>query len=156
MRSKLPPISPPISGSIVPCKGARCKTCANVHSDPLIVRGNTTLQVKGHHNCGSTNLVYLLRCRKGCPEAWYVGETEQTLRQRMNGHRATIRNGAPLPVAEHFGSGNHSSADLQVSVLVGGLPDLRQRLMTEQRMIERLGTQERGLNRDRGFLSHYL
>ena len=74
----------------------------------------------------------------------------------MNGHRATIRNGAPLPVAEHFGGPSHSTTDLQVSVLMGGLPDLRQRLVAEQRMIERFATHGRGLNRDRGFMSHYL
>ena len=119
------------------------------------MRGNTTFQVKGQHTCGSTDLVYLIRCRKDCPEAWYVGETEQTLRKRMNGHRATIRNCDPLPVAEHFNTAGHSTTDMPVNVLVGGLEDLRQRLTVEQRLIERLGTHEGGLNRDRGFMSHY-
>ncbi|XP_078061539.1 uncharacterized protein LOC144487335 [Mustelus asterias] len=62
------------------------------------------------------NVVYLIRCRKGCPGAWYIGETMQTLRQRMNEHRSTItRQDCSLPVGEHFSSHGHSALDLQVN-----------------------------------------
>ncbi|XP_067839003.1 membrane protein FAM174A-like isoform X2 [Heptranchias perlo] len=56
--------------------------------------------------------------RKGCPGAWYIGETMQTLRQRMNGHRATIaRQEGSLPVGEHFSSQGHSATDLWVDAV---------------------------------------
>ncbi|XP_072337989.1 IQ domain-containing protein K isoform X1 [Scyliorhinus torazame] len=51
---------------------------------------------------------------KGCPEAWYIGETMQTLRQRMNGYCAIItRQECSLPVGEHFSSQGHSASDLR-------------------------------------------
>ncbi|XP_067843025.1 X-ray repair cross-complementing protein 5 isoform X2 [Heptranchias perlo] len=94
--------------------------------------------------------------REGCPRAWYIGETMQTLRQRMNGHRATIaKQEGSLPVGEHFSSHGHSSTDLRVSVLQGGLRDTRQRKIVEQKLIAKFRTHEDGLNRDLGFMSRY-
>ena len=77
----------------------------------------------------------------------------QTLRQRMNEHRSTItREDCSLPVGEH----GHSASDLQVSILQGGLHDTRQRRVAEQKLIAKFRTHEDGLNRDLGFMSHYL
>ncbi|XP_072448119.1 protein phosphatase 1 regulatory subunit 12A-like isoform X3 [Chiloscyllium punctatum] len=94
--------------------------------------------------------------RQGCPEAWYIGETEQRLRQRMNGHRTTInRQEGSLPVGEHFSGPGHSASDLRVTILQGGLRDRQQRKVAEQRLIAKFSTHREGLNRDLGFMSHY-
>ena len=75
----------------------------------------------------------------------------------MNEDRSTItRQDCSLPVGEHFSSHGHSASDLQVSVLQGGLHDTRQRRVAEQRLIAKFRTHEDGLNRDLGFMSHYL
>ena len=125
--------------------------------DDIIKREDTIHQVHGTYSCNSANVVYLIRCKKGCPEAWYIGETMQTLRQRMNEHRSTItRQNSSLPVGEHFSSHGHSASDLRVNVLQGGLRDTRQRRVAEQRLIAKFRTHEDGLNRDLGFMSHYL
>eukprot|EP00061_Rhincodon_typus_P011627 g36794.t1 len=58
--------------------------------DTTITHGNTTHYVHGRYSCDLANVVYLIRCRRECPEAWYIGETMQMLQQRMNGHRATL------------------------------------------------------------------
>ena len=73
----------------------------------------------------------------------------------MNTHRSTIRNQSPLPVATHFNLPRHSAADMLVSILKGGLHDIRQRKVTEQKLIKRLDTYSTGLNRDLGFMVHY-
>ena len=73
-----------------PCHSNLCKTCRIIDTDTIISRENTIHQVHGKYSCNSANVVYLIRCKKGCPEAWYIGETMQTLRQRMNEHRSTI------------------------------------------------------------------
>ncbi|XP_078084813.1 uncharacterized protein LOC144503794 [Mustelus asterias] len=139
-----------------PCHSNLCKTCRIINTDAIISRENTIYQVHGTYSCNSANVVYLIRCKKGCPEAWYIGETMQTLRQRMNEHRSTItRQDCSLPVGEHFSSHGHSALDLQVSVLQGGLHDTRQRRVTEQKLIAKFRTHEDGLNRDVGFMSHY-
>ncbi|XP_072433467.1 uncharacterized protein [Chiloscyllium punctatum] len=113
--SKLPSSQ---DNSIQPCHGRRCKTCQSVDTDTAITRGDTSHLVHGRYSCDSANVVYLIRCRQGCPETWYIGETEQRLRQRMNGHHTTInRQEGSLPVGEHFSSSGHSTLDLQVTLL---------------------------------------
>ena len=49
--------------------------CRFIDTDAIISRENTIYQVDGTYSCNSANVVYLIRCRKGCPEAWYIGET---------------------------------------------------------------------------------
>ena len=110
-----------------PCHSNLCKTCQIINTDAISSRENTIHQVHGTYSCNSANVVYLIRCRKG-PEAWYIGETMQTLRQQMNEHCSTItRQECSFPVGEHFSGHGHSASDLQVSVLQGGLHDTRQR-----------------------------
>ena len=129
----LPPQSAEGPGVVRNCRAARCLTCGAVHADPTIARGDTTLQVKGQYTRGPTDLVYLIRCRKDCPEAWRAVEAEQTLRKRMKGHRATLRNDAPLPAAEHPDRAGHSTTDARVSAPVGAPEDPRRRPTAEQR-----------------------
>ncbi|XP_078092546.1 protein FAM210B, mitochondrial isoform X1 [Mustelus asterias] len=86
--------------------------------------------------------------RKGCPEAWYVGETMQTLRRRMNEHCSTITmQECSFPVGEQFSSHGHSASDLRISVLQGGLHDTRQRRIAEQKLIAKFRTHEDGSTR---------
>ena len=61
-----------------------------------------------------------------------------------------------LPVGEHFSSHRHSASDLRVSVLQDGLHDTQQCRVAEQKLIAKFRTHEDGLNRDHGFMSHYL
>ncbi len=61
----------------------------------------------------SRNLVYLISCAKCGMQ--YVGETEQALHLRMNGHRSDIRTKkVDKPVAAHFCQEDHSLEDLEV------------------------------------------
>ncbi|XP_067848012.1 uncharacterized protein [Heptranchias perlo] len=158
VRSKLPSSQEnSVHDTTQPCHSNLCKTCQIIDADTTITREDTTHQVHGSYSCDSANVVYLIRCRKGCPGAWYIGKTMQTLRQRMNGHRTTIaRQEGSLPVGEHFSSQGHSASDLRVSVLQGGLRDTRQRKIVEQKLIAKFRTHEDGLNRDLGFMSHYM
>ncbi|XP_060688225.1 uncharacterized protein LOC132820238 [Hemiscyllium ocellatum] len=129
VRSKLPSSQ---DNSIQPCHGGRCKTCQIVDIDTTITHGNTSHLVHGRYSCDSANVIYLIRCRQGSPEAWYVGETEQRLQQRMNGHSTTInRQEGSLPVGEHFSGPEHSALDLRVTILQSGLWDRQQRKVAE-------------------------
>ncbi|XP_072426633.1 uncharacterized protein [Chiloscyllium punctatum] len=121
VRSKLPSSQ---DHSIQPGHGGRCKTCQIVDIDTTITRGNISHLVHGRYSCDSANVVYLICCRQGCLEAWYIGETEQRPQQGMNGHRTTInRQEGSLPVGEHFSGPGHSASDLRVTILQGGLRD---------------------------------
>ena len=66
--------------------------------------------------CKMKNLVYLIECRR-CKKQ-YVGETENALHIRLNGHRSDIRhNRAEKPVGAHFNLPEHSIEDLTILVV---------------------------------------
>ena len=58
------------------------------------------------------NLVYLITCRKCSLQ--YVGETNRTLRDRLNDHRSAIRLKKNTPTGLHFNSQGHSALDLNI------------------------------------------
>ena len=64
-----------------------------------------------HVSCESKNLIYILSCEL-CQEVHYIGETEQSISDRMYGHRSKR-----LPVFHHFHSADHSLSNLKVSIL---------------------------------------
>ena len=57
-------------------------------------------------NCGTTNVIYLISCRK-CP-VQYVGETSQTLRCRFNNHRSRLKQLCGLYLYHNFSSDGHT------------------------------------------------
>ena len=143
-------------GSISRCHAHSCLTCDVVYNE-AIIRGNDQVShtIRGHFSCSSSNIVYLIRCSK-CPNAWYVGETSQMLKRRMNGHRASLNNPVhEMPVSIHFNLPHHSYNDMKVSILQGGLSDISQRKIAEQKFIHLFQTHKYGLNRQLGFMSHY-
>eukprot|EP00061_Rhincodon_typus_P017832 g46714.t1 len=85
-----------------------------IDMDTTITRGNTTQHMHGRYLGDSANVVYLICCRQGCPEAWYIGKTTQTPKQHMNGQCATIaRQECSLPVGEHISNQGHSASNLR-------------------------------------------
>ena len=160
VRSKLPEMGTVAAGpTTVPCNSSRgCKTCNMIdrNDTATIKRDQTEMKVQGRFSCNSTNLIYLIRCKKDCPGAWYIGETKQTLRERMTGHRQSIaRKDSTLPIPSHFNSAGHSVEDMKVCVLRGGLSQTKPRRTEEQRLIAKFRTHSEGLNRDLDFLSRY-
>ena len=80
-------------------------------------RTGKSYKVKFHASCKSSNIIYLITCRRCGLQ--YVGETSQPLHARINGHRSDIvhRRTDVFPVAEHFNSGAHSVLDMTVMVI---------------------------------------
>ena len=108
-------------------------------------------------SCGTENVVYGLRC-KLCNK-WYVGESGNALRSRLNGHRASVvrlQKGEKLNTdmndcgaAEHFVKAGHDfDRDVEVFILESGdwgCPMERQR--RESYYICKFGTLEKnGMN----------
>ena len=99
------------------CGRPRCKTCSTLLTTNTFTSKTTgrSYQMKCSATCKSSNVIYLIQCRKcGCQ---YVGETEQALNERMNSHRTDIRHKADKPVAIHFNTPGHTLEDLQVMVI---------------------------------------
>ena len=115
VRSNLETPTPPPDAGSAPCNSKRCKCCPEMvmANGFLSYRTGRRYNIRTHMTCKSSNIVYLITCRKCSVQ--YVGETENPLHIRMNGHRSDIRTGKlEKPVAAHFSQPGHSAGDLQV------------------------------------------
>ena len=116
------------------CSAKRCITC-KMHLEHTVRfcsgRTRATFRIRDVVTCKSANLVYLLDCNR-CRDVQYVGETKQTLRKRLYGHRSKINarpsTGNPVSktapkeametlVARHFQGPGHSIGDLRVTII---------------------------------------
>ena len=132
-----------------PCRSSRCKTCALIHNITKINLGSECHEIRGHFNCATANVIYLITCANPLCCAAYVGETGCPLRQRMTNHRHTIKHRVDTPVAEHFSAQTHT---MRVSVIQAASADVLQRRIREKSWIERLRLQGpfNIINRDDG------
>ena len=66
-------------------------------------------------NCHSTNIIYLITCKKCSLQ--YVGETKQTLKQRLLEHCGDTKHNRDKPVARHFNQADHSTDDITIMAI---------------------------------------
>ena len=100
--------------TVKPCHSKKCLTCKSIvisSTYPSTVY-NKLYPVLRNSNCQSSNLVYLITCSL-CSKQ-YVGETGNTLRDRLNNHRSDIKTKKPTSIAIHFNLPNHSFHNLQI------------------------------------------
>ena len=140
-----------------PCNAPRCKLCPVIENEEIIIKpSNKIFKPTGTFNCNSKNVVYLIRCRK-CPDTLYIGETSQSIRNRITGHRQPInQKWTYLPISEHFNKSNHTCEDLKVTILKGNIYNISDRQIEEQRLISLFNSVSQGLNRDEAVLKHYI
>ncbi|KAI8477599.1 corticospinal neuron axon guidance through spinal cord [Branchiostoma belcheri] len=122
------------SGSY-PC-GRKCLTCTYVRKskDFHSHRTSRRYNIRAHITCRTKNIIYMIQCKKCGMQ--YVGETGQTLANRLNGHRSSIKTDKDTPVSAHFNQPNHTVADMEVI----GLEKLaygRTEDITRQRRLQR-------------------
>ena len=155
VHTRLNPTPDTPTGGNSPCGSKRCQVC-----DHMITERTVHVQPKGiqfspgPYSCNSSNVIYLLLCKK-CPLISYIGETSSKFRFRFNNHKASIRNKSTgLPVAEHFNTPNHSVQDLKFSILMGGFTNTEARKKQELRLIFKCDSHVHGLNRDLSFMAN--
>lgn len=105
-----------------PVNGAMCKRCVSIKCKACnyITSGknfNSTTNKKqfsviGNIDCKTSNIVYLVTCRK-C-NLQYVGESGRPLADRINDHLSAIRNRKDTPVGLHFNSTSHTLSHFSV------------------------------------------
>ena len=98
------------------CGSVRCKTCKHMSQGNCFVSNVTrkSYTISSSMNCATHNVIYLISCKK-C-DVQYVGETNQTLRKRLNGHRTHLRKLTNLynSIYKHFTSDGHSEDDISI------------------------------------------
>ena len=89
--------------------------------------------------------------------AIYIGETCNSIRQQMNGHRSGIKHNRHKPLAEHFDKPDHTLENLRLAVIkkVKGKTK-QQRKVEKQKIIFKFDCVSKGLNGDHLFMSHYI
>ncbi|XP_050792228.1 uncharacterized protein LOC127042831 [Gopherus flavomarginatus] len=140
-----------------PCNKPRCQLCPHIYTSDTITGPNQISHtITGSFTCTSTNVIYAIICQQ-CPSAMYIGQTGQSLRKRINGHKSDIRNGnIQKPVGEHFNLPGHTIADLKVAILQQ--ENFRTRLQRETaefQFICKFDTISSGLNKDCEWLANY-
>ena len=91
-----------------PCNSPKCHLCPNKNTNPTITGPNgVPIKISGNFGCNSSNIIYAISCNF-CPKAIYIGETSNSIRQRMKGHRSGIKHNRNKPVAEHFNKPDHT------------------------------------------------
>nr|XP_048674335.1 zinc finger protein 708-like isoform X5 [Caretta caretta]XP_048674339.1 zinc finger protein 708-like isoform X5 [Caretta caretta] len=140
-----------------PCNKARCQLCPHIYSgDTITGPNNISHTIRGSFTCTSINVIYAIMCQQ-CPSAMYIGQTGQSLRKRINGHKSDVKNyNIHKPVGEHFNLSGHAITDMKVAILKQkNFKSRLQRETAELEFICKLDTINLGLNRDWEWLSHY-
>ena len=130
-----------------PCKSLKCHLCPNINTNPTIAGPNGVLiKISGNFSCNSSNIIYVISCNL-CPKAIYIGETSNSIRQRMNGHRSDIKHNRNKLVAEHINKPDHTLDNLRLAVIkkVKGKTKQQQEV-EEQKIIFKLDCVNQGLN----------
>ena len=107
----------PALGS-TPCGSSRCLTCQHIRTGTTVQSTSTghSFNVRATATGKTSNVIYVIEC-KLC-NVQYVGETQNALHIRLNGHRNDIRHmKIDKPVAAHFNKPSHSLTDLAIMVL---------------------------------------
>lgn len=128
-----------------PCGFRHCRTCKHTNPEDGITTPNGVLPIEQRFTCLTSNLVYIITCRK-CPKLAYIGESERPLFERFKEHLSSV-DGKNNPVGKHFSSPDHKVDDMRVSGVEKGFSDKAARLRVESELIGQWGTMvPNGLN----------
>ena len=95
--------------------------------------------IKHQLNCLSTNVIYLISCKK-C-DVQYVGETKRSLKTRLLEHCGDTKHNRAKPVSRHFNLPNHCADDILIMAIDRPhKKDMYHRQALESKWIEKLQT----------------
>ena len=93
-----------------------CSFCNFIKTGNFININGKILQVVGHFNCNSSNVIYLIYCQK-C-NINYIGETKNPIKMRISQHFYDIKKrSTKLKVSEHFSLNHNIEEDFRILIL---------------------------------------
>ena len=117
------------------CKERNCKVCKLIYEQSHLELEdfNFKLPLLSNANCKSKNLVYVIICTL-CNK-FYVGETRNSLKTRMNNHLFCIKRFKPFikynnEVSSHFNYKHHNLENFKVCVFKDNLEDDAERIFS--------------------------
>lgn len=118
--------------------GRRCRICDRINHS-LIIKGPVGCQeILGCFDCQSKNVVYVITC-DNC-KIQYVGETGDTLEERMRQHMSQKK----LAIDKHFKEGRCKNKTFSVAVVLQ-IEGIDQREHLETALMLKLGTLKKTL-----------
>ena len=99
-------------------RNKQCISCNRINRTNNVTIGNKIHKIRGYFNCQTENCIYCLTCN--CCRKRYIGETSQTVNNRLRGHESHIRNylnHPGNPVAQHFGINVNEATAYTIEIL---------------------------------------
>ena len=120
------------------CKDISCKICAkgaNINS--LKLNSKFKFPISCSSNCSSSHFIYIIKCKK-C-NAYYIGQSYRTVRERLNEHIYSINNFIPYiknisSTSIHFNLLNHSLDDFTFYIMYKDIFDDDLRIHVESKL----------------------
>jgi len=103
-----------------PCNRPRCQTCKHMRTTHTVC-GNQPgdmFLITQNTSCYTHNCIYAIHCNL-CPNTptLYIGETQNSCRERISKHKSDILHNNNKPVSSHFNLPNHTVNNFQVTVI---------------------------------------
>jgi UDP-N-acetylglucosamine transferase subunit ALG13 len=137
-----------------PCK-SKCKLCVSHGLEKASIKfSNGSKVISQNLTCTTRNAVYCIVCNV-CNKV-YVGETKNSVKQRLQQHLSTIRLKYDTPVSQHFNSENHSINDVKFFAICHN-PNwsVNKRRSVENQWISKLNSlTPNGINIDRNIINN--
>ena len=129
-----------------------CGVCPYVRVGKSVrsTNNNYQIEINTSVNCSSSNVIYMVGCKK-CTQQ-YIGETERSIRERFREHmgyvKASLKNKA---TGQHFNEPGHKVSDMTITVIEKVYnKDPRYRKQREKMFINKFNTRYKGLNKMSG------
>ena len=98
--------------------GKYCLVCPFVNEVKQVAGNNFKWNILKSYNCNTSNIVYIISCKKENCRQQYVGEMDRTLKTRILEHIGYIRNyNIKEATGYHFNQSGHSLENMTVTVL---------------------------------------
>ena len=136
------------SNGVQPCNKP-CSTCPFVLQGKEIKNEYFSWKIRSNFSCDTSNIIYMIKCKKDRCNALYIGESQNKLRERFSQHKSDIVNKKYVnPVSEHFNQAGHYISDLHITVIEKVKNNNTQyRKEREHFFINKFNTYYKGLNK---------
>ena len=123
----------------IKCRNPQCGTCPQLteHSHYSSYQTKQYYSINNIYSCDTTHAIYLLECTI-CHKQ-YVGETHNTIRNRMKHHRNMANTALNRPIYAHLKLHNQNFSIFSITI-IDTIKDLTNRKSTEQQYIKLLKT----------------
>ena len=126
-----------------PCNVSGCRNCRfmKVTNTFKSTATGKKFRIKHTITCKTSNVIYIMQCKKRYCKKQYVGETRNSLGDRMNDHRSQIRNASKKTlIANHFSHQHHGIENLEIIGIE--IPSLKEKYDSRYEVTERLGREK--------------